>query len=92
MNSSDGGMSSSSKIHEIRSEDVVLEIYQRNRRRGRSDSIKIYFDVVIVREFVGSSGESNRTQFVQQKDLRDIHIVVAKAQKWIADKHRELRA
>jgi len=75
------------KVHEIKEENVVLEIYKKIDER----SGKIFFDYKTVREFKTESGEIIRGQFCQQRDLRNLIIAAVHAMEWISDQHRSIR-
>jgi len=75
------------KVAEFKREAIIAEVYE---KKSKNDSNKIFFDVRFVREFV-VDGERKRGPFVQQRDLRDIIIVAVEAQKFIAERHHEIR-
>ncbi len=55
-----------------------------------SDGIKIFFDIRNSRQFI-SNGERRRGPFIQQRDIGDLIITLIQAQKYIADRHSEIR-
>lgn len=72
------------KTKEFKRNAVVAEIFQ------KQDANKTYFDVRILREFVADNTKK-RGPYIQQRDVRDIIIVSALAQEWIASRHKEIR-
>jgi hypothetical protein len=55
-----------------------------------ADGVKIFFDVRESRQFI-SKGERRRGPFIQQRDIGDLIITLIQAQKYIGDRHSEIR-
>ena len=76
-----------SKVHEIASGSVIIEIYKKSDVRTG----KVYFDYRTSREFNVSGDEVGRGPYCQQRDMRDNIIAVVNAMEWISLQHRNIR-
>jgi hypothetical protein len=65
---------------------AIVEVWESRSR----DGIKVFFDIRASRSFL-SNGERKRGPFIQQRDIGDLIISLIQAQRYIGDRHSEIR-